>query len=112
MRATGARAAARTLSGGNQQKLVLGRSLARAPRVLVAENPTRGLDTHATHAVHARLRAVADAGAAVVLHSSDLDEVIALADRVVVMAGGRLYAVPDRRDRAAIGALMLAGGAQ
>ena len=112
VRATGARAAARTLSGGNQQKLVLGRSLARAPRVLVAENPTRGLDTHATQAVHARLRAVADAGAAVVLHSSDLDEVIALADRVVVMAGGRLYAAPDRRDRAAIGALMLAGGAQ
>ena len=82
----GPRARADSLSGGNQQKLVIARELARAPRIMVAENPTRGLDLRATVAVHARLRAAADAGAAVLVHSSDLDEVLELADRVLVVA--------------------------
>lgn len=89
---------AATLSGGNQQKLVLARELSDSPELLVAENPTRGLDIRATREVHARLRAAARRGAAVVVHSSDLDEVLALADRVVVMHAGAMIDVSGRRD--------------
>ncbi len=99
------RAPVRTLSGGNQQKLVVGRELDGAPRLFVVENPTRGLDVRATQAVHDRLRAAAANGAGVVVYSSDLDEVLALASRVVVMYGGRLVAAPN--DRTAIGRAML-----
>ena len=105
VRASGDAAIARTLSGGNQQKLVLGRELAGAPGAIVAENPTRGLDFRATAAVHAALRDARDAGAAVVLYSSDLDEVLLLADRVYAMHDGRLRETP--RDRDAIGRAIL-----
>ncbi|MGV3708572.1 MAG: ABC transporter ATP-binding protein [Gemmatimonas sp.] len=109
VRASGADAEARTLSGGNQQKLVLGRELADHPDALIVENPTRGLDFRATAAVHASLREARDAGTAVVVYSSDLDEVLALANRVVVVYAGRLTEValtaPDAR--AAIGRAML-----
>ena len=105
VRAPGPRALARTLSGGNQQKLVLARELDGHSPMLVVENPTRGLDVRATAAVHERLRAVAAAGTAVVLYSSDLDEVLALATRVLVMHAGRLREVPDDRD--AVGRAML-----
>jgi simple sugar transport system ATP-binding protein len=108
VRAPGPRASARSLSGGNQQKLVVARELAAdatPPPLLVAENPTRGLDVRATAAVHERLRAARDAGAAVVVHSTDLDEVLALADRVVAMYGGRVTDVPA--DREAVGRAML-----
>jgi simple sugar transport system ATP-binding protein len=87
------RTVAGQLSGGNQQKLVLARELAGAPALLVAENPTRGLDIRATAAVHDRLRAVRDGGSAVVVYSSDLDEVLGLADRVLVVHGGRVREV-------------------
>jgi ABC-type uncharacterized transport system ATPase subunit len=108
-----------TLSGGNQQKLVLARELESdpssqdpivvgqpaahdrpAPRLtaLVAENPTRGLDIQATAAVHARLRDARDRGMALVVYSSDLDEVLALADRVLVLAGGSAREVAGDRD--------------
>jgi simple sugar transport system ATP-binding protein len=97
-------------SGGNQQKLVLGRTLAQRPRVLVAENPTRGLDIHATELVHAQLRRAAAGGAGILIYSSDLDEVLALADRVVVMSAGELMAAAPRADRAAVGQLMVRGG--
>jgi ABC-type uncharacterized transport system ATPase subunit len=105
VRAGGANERARALSGGNQQKLVLARELADAPALVVAENPTRGLDIRAMRDVHARLRAVATDGAAVVLHSSDLDEVLALSDRVVVMHGGAVQAVAG--DRESVGRAML-----
>jgi simple sugar transport system ATP-binding protein len=106
VRAANVRAPMRTLSGGNQQKLVLARELAppelpggvdeRAPAI-VAENPTRGLDVRATGDVHARLQAARSAGSAVVLYSSDLDEVLALASRVLVVHSGSVReAVPDR----------------
>lgn len=96
--ASGPMAAAGSLSGGNQQKLMLARALASNPKVVVAENPTRGLDVAATAEVHARLRALAAEGAAILFHSTDLDEVMLLADRVVVVSGGtvRYPAVPDR----------------
>ena len=108
--ASGPEALAAELSGGNQQKLVLARELARAPRVIVAENPTRGLDLKASEAIHARLRAAAAAGAAVLIYSSDLDEVLALAHRVLVAARGALLDVPEGAGRAQVGQLMVTGG--
>ena len=98
-------AAASTLSGGNQQKLVLARELSGCPDLIVAENPTRGLDIVATAAVHAHLRQAALGGAAVVFHSADLDELLSLATRIVVMFAGFLREVSQ--DRAAVGAAML-----
>ena len=106
VRAPGPDVPMRTLSGGNQQKLVLARELDGHPALLVAENPTRGLDFVATAAVHDALRAARANGVAVVLYSSDLDEVLALADRVVVMLGGRLQAL-DTTDRDLVGRAML-----
>jgi simple sugar transport system ATP-binding protein len=105
IRAEGARLRARALSGGNQQKLVLARELSAAPRLLVAENPTRGLDIRATRAVHERLRKGAADGTAVVVYSSDLDEVLALATRVVVVHAGQLC--ETSLDRDAVGRAML-----
>jgi general nucleoside transport system ATP-binding protein len=97
----------RSLSGGNQQKFVLGRELADAPKALIVENPTRGLDIRATEDVHTALRAARDSGAAIVVYSSDLDEVLALADRVVVVSAGHLLSTPA--DRESVGRAMLAG---
>jgi simple sugar transport system ATP-binding protein len=99
-----------SLSGGNQQKVVLGRELSRQPRVVVAENPTRGLDLRASDAIHARLRAAAASGAAVLVYSSDLDEVLALAGRLLVAARGSISEVPAGATRAQIGELMVTGG--
>jgi len=96
---------ARTLSGGNQQKLILARELAGSPALLVVENPTRGLDIRATQAVHERLRAVARSGAAVVLYSSDLEELLQLAMRILVLHAGRLGECALDRD--AVGRAML-----
>ena len=105
VRARSAGSRARTLSGGNQQKLVVGRELEGAPRALVAENPTRGLDVQATAAVHQRLREAKQRGAAVVFYSSDLDEVLAIADRTIVVFDGAVYDVPP--DREQVGRAML-----
>jgi simple sugar transport system ATP-binding protein len=109
VRAASASVAMRTLSGGNQQKLVLGRELASTPQALVVENPTRGLDIRATEAVHTALRAARDAGTAVVIYSSDLDEVLTLADRILVVSGGAVR--PVAKDRDAVGRAMLAADA-
>ncbi len=107
VRAPSAAVAARTLSGGNQQKLVLGRELVPQPQALVVENPSRGLDFRATLAVHAALRSARDTGSAVLLYSSDLDEVLALADRVYAMHEGLVTEVV--RDRDVVGRAMLRG---
>jgi simple sugar transport system ATP-binding protein len=107
--APGPEASAATLSGGNQQRLVVARELSRRPAVVVAENPTRGLDIRATATIHARLRRAASEGAAVLFHSSDLDEVLELATRVVVARRGVLIQAPPGATRETIGALMLAG---
>jgi general nucleoside transport system ATP-binding protein len=101
---------AAALSGGNQQKVIVARELARQPRVVVAENPTRGLDLRAAAAIHARLRAAAAGGAAVLVYSSDLDEVLALADRLLVAARGTLIEPPPGATRAQVGELMVTGG--
>jgi ABC-type uncharacterized transport system ATPase subunit len=90
IRAQSPRQRAGALSGGNQQKVILARELDRDPDVLIASEPTRGLDTEATRFVHDRLRAAAARGAAVVLITSDLDEAFALGDAIHVIYRGRL----------------------
>ena len=111
VRAGGPAVPAATLSGGNQQKFVVARALDTGPRVIVAENPARGLDLHATAAVHAELRRAAAGGAAVVVHSTDLDEVLELGTRIVVVAGGRLTPAGPFAGREEVGRLMLGAGA-
>ena len=100
---------ARTLSGGNQQRVVVARELEAGRDFLVAENPTRGLDVMATAFVHDELRRLRRGGeTGIALLSTDLDEVLTLADRVFVMIRGRLAAVPDaERTRDGVGARML-----
>ncbi len=110
--APGVDTTAGALSGGNQQRLVVGRELLVATDLLVAENPTRGLDVSATAFVHDELRRVTDVdtGPGVVLISSDLDEVLALSDRVLVLSRGRLHEVAEgARTREGVGAVMLGG---
>ena len=81
---------ASSLSGGNQQKVVLARELSRRPRVLVADNPTWGLDVGAIDYVHRRLLDVKHNGAAVLLLSMDLEELLKLSDRLIVLFRGRI----------------------
>lgn len=96
-----------TLSGGNQQKIVMARALGRGPRVIIAENPTRGLDVRAASDVHEQLRAAAAAGAAVIFSSADLDEVVLLAQRILIASAGRIRAAPHGVSRDHVGSLML-----
>ena len=77
-------------SGGNQQKLVLARELGQAPKVLLVGQPTRGVDIGAIEFIYSQLRAMRDAGCAVLVVSSELDEILALSDRVIVMNQGRI----------------------
>lgn len=95
----------RTLSGGNQQKFVLAREFADEPTVVIAENPTRGLDVNSRVAVHGELRKARARNAAIVIYSSDLDELLELCDRVYAMHAGRL--TETAFDRAMIGRAML-----
>jgi simple sugar transport system ATP-binding protein len=103
----------RLLSGGNMQKLILGRALDGDPAVILANQPTRGLDVGAVAYVQERLLAARARGAAVLLISEDLDEVLALADRIAVMHRGRLSEPFARGEKttAEIGALMAGAGA-
>ncbi len=98
-------------SGGNQQKLVLAREAQAEPVVLLVGQPTRGVDIGAIEFIHARLRAHRDAGGAVLVVSSELDEILALSDRVIVMNAGRVAGELPIQDchEAALGRLM--GGA-
>ena len=115
VRGAGALSAARALSGGNLQKLILARALTapdgRPPRLIVAHQPTWGLDVGAVAAVQAQLLAARDAQAAVLLISDDLDEVMALGDRIAVMHAGHLSAALPAAvwSRATLG-LAMAGG--
>ncbi|MGE5673647.1 MAG: ABC transporter ATP-binding protein [Mycobacterium leprae] len=100
----------RLLSGGNQQKLLVGRELATDPQVIVAAQPVRGLDVAATEAVHDMLQQARQDGKAVLLISEDLDELLSLADRIAVLSEGRVMGVvaADPAAMAQIG-LMMAG---
>ena len=82
-----------TLSGGNQQKVVLGKWLALAPRVIVFDEPTQGVDVGAKAEIHRLIRGLADEGAAVVMISSDMEEIVAESDRVAVMHDGRITGI-------------------
>jgi simple sugar transport system ATP-binding protein len=109
IRATSAELKAGALSGGNQQKVVVARELSRPIKVLLASQPTRGLDVGSIEYVHRRIVAERDQGTAVLIVSSELDEVLALGDRIAVMFRGRLIGVVDpSAGREAIG-LMMAG---
>jgi simple sugar transport system ATP-binding protein len=89
---------ARALSGGNQQKVVIAREMGRNFTVLLASQPTRGVDVGAIEFIHERLRAARAAGKAILLVSADLAEVLALSDRIGVMYEGRLVVILDRAD--------------
>jgi len=90
IRATSIEMTAGTLSGGNQQKVIVARELGRDVRLLIANQPTRGLDVGSIEFVHHRIVAARDQGAAVLICSTELDEIYALADRIVVMYEGRI----------------------
>jgi ABC-type uncharacterized transport system ATPase subunit len=98
VRCPGPQAATRLLSGGNMQKLILGREMAQSPRIILANQPTRGLDIGAVGYVHQQLLKARANGAGILLISEDLDELLALSDRVVVMYHGRMSAPMARKD--------------
>jgi len=113
VRCPGPQAKIRLLSGGNMQKLLLARALEPGPKVVLAAQPTRGLDVGATEAVHRRLLEARRRGAAVLLISEDLDELFALADRIVVVFRGRLAEAgpAEALDARDIGLMMAGHGA-
>ncbi len=101
----------RSLSGGNQQKVILGRELAGDRPLLILDQPTRGLDVRSTEAVHTEIRTQRDLGRAILLVSSDLEELFALADRLVVLHRGRLAATLaiESTNLDQVGRIMLTG---
>jgi ABC-type uncharacterized transport system ATPase subunit len=109
--ATGPDAPAADLSGGNQQRFIIARALAAGADLIVAEEPARGLDLKAASEVYDRLRAAANAGAGVLVHAADLDELMTIADRIVVVANGVTREPPVGAARAEIGTMMLGGEA-
>jgi ribose transport system ATP-binding protein len=103
--------AVRTLSGGNQQKVVLARWLLRDCKVLILDEPTRGVDVGARTEIYALIRTLADAGVAVVVVSSEVEEVLGLADRVLVVREGRVVhdAPADELDESKVLDLVMEG---
>ncbi len=100
----------RTLSGGNQQKIMLARALAAAPRALVLAQPTRGVDIRAARAIHEQILAARDRGVAILLVSADQDELRLLSSRILVLGRGRIVAeLPPSADDQTLGAAMLGG---
>jgi general nucleoside transport system ATP-binding protein len=111
VRTTSVLTQAGTLSGGNQQKVVVAREMGRDVKLLIVSQPTRGLDVGSIEFVHKRVVAQRDAGAAVLIVSSELDEIYALADRIAVMYEGRIVAfVPPTIEEQELGLLMAGGG--
>ncbi len=108
IQATGPNAPAKSLSGGNQQKLIVGRELSKDPDIIVAAQPTRGLDIGAAKYIRDLLVKMKKNGRAILLVSADLDEVLSLSDRVAIMYEGRFMTVapPEELDREAIGMFM------
>jgi simple sugar transport system ATP-binding protein len=108
IQASGVEAATASLSGGNLQKLILGREISRGPRLLVIHQPTQGLDLASCRFVAERIERLAEDGCAVLLLSSDLDEILHLSTRVLVMYRGRIAGSFEggRIDRRSIGRAM------
>src|SRR6185369_12581556 len=99
-----------SLSGGNQQKVVLAKWLAMKPKVMIFDEPTRGIDVGAKGEIYAMLRALANAGVAILMISSDMEEVIGVSDRIAVMHEGRISGFLDRTEFSEHNVLMLAVG--
>ncbi len=108
IRARGPEQLVRQLSGGNQQKVVLGKWLATNPRILIMDEPTRGIDVGAKAEIHQLMRKLAGDGMAILMISSELPEVLGMSDRVLVMGGGRILAEFASEDATAeaVGAAM------
>jgi len=108
IRTPGIDAPVANLSGGNQQKVIVAREFSRPIKLLIASQPTRGLDVGSVEYIHKRILAARDAGTAILLVSSELDEIVALSDRIAVMYKGRLTGVvkPDEVTRQQLGLLM------
>jgi ABC-type uncharacterized transport system ATPase subunit len=105
--------AARNLSGGNQQKVIVAREMGSDPKVLLAAQPTRGVDIGAIEFIHRQIVKERDAGAAVLLVSAELDEVRSLSDRIAVMYEGRIVSIePPDTPEERLGLLMTGGGAK
>jgi general nucleoside transport system ATP-binding protein len=102
---------ARALSGGNQQKLIIGREFDLHPRLLLVSQPTRGVDIGAIEFIHRKLIELRDAGAAILLVSAELDEVLSLSDRVLVIYQGRIVGEvdPQKIDEEELGMMMICG---
>ena len=98
MKASSIEAPVATLSGGNQQKVVLAKWLALRPRVIVFDEPTQGVDVGAKVEIHRLIRGLAEDGTAVVMISSDMEEVVAESDRVAVMHDGRITGILARAE--------------
>jgi simple sugar transport system ATP-binding protein len=101
-----------SLSGGNQQKVVVAREFSRPVKLVIASQPTRGLDVGSIEYIHRRLVEQRDAGAAVLIVSTELDEVLAVGDRVAVMLGGRIVAIVEGPAATRENVGMLMGGAE
>ncbi|MBI2720298.1 MAG: sugar ABC transporter ATP-binding protein [Rhizobiales bacterium] len=114
IRARGPDQTVRELSGGNQQKVVLGKWLATNPRILIMDEPTRGIDVGSKAEIHILMRKLAGEGMAILMISSELPEVLGMSDRVLVMNGGRIVATFDRQDATpeAVGAAMTRAGGE
>ncbi|MED4604011.1 ATP-binding cassette domain-containing protein, partial [Paenibacillus validus] len=113
VRMSGLDSEARSLSGGNQQKAIIAREIDQNPELLIAAQPTRGLDVGAIEFIHKRLIEQRDKGKAVLLLSHELDEILQLSDRIVVICGGKIIgeADPARTSDRELG-LMMAGSGQ
>jgi simple sugar transport system ATP-binding protein len=112
VRTTSVNAAASTLSGGNQQKVIVAREFSHSDELLIASQPTRGLDVGSIQYIHEQIVAKRDEGVAVLLVSSELDEIFALGDRIAVICEGRIVGIVEtsKTTRDEVGLLMAGGG--
>jgi simple sugar transport system ATP-binding protein len=111
VRGGGPQTPARSLSGGNQQKVIIAREVERDPRILIAAQPTRGLDVGAIEFVHRRLVAERDEGRGILLVSLELDEILSLSDRILVLYEGRIVGeFPPTATEEELGLAMIGGG--
>jgi simple sugar transport system ATP-binding protein len=113
VRGGGPQTPARSLSGGNQQKVIIAREVERDPRILIAAQPTRGLDVGAIEFVHRRLVAERDEGRGILLVSLELEEILSLSDRILVLYEGRIVGeFPPTATEEELGIAMIGGGRQ
>jgi rhamnose transport system ATP-binding protein len=110
LKATSIETLAKNLSGGNQQKVALARWLITKPKVLILDEPTQGIDVHAKSEIYQLIGALAEAGMAILLISSEMSEILALSDRIAVMSKGELVGIFDRKDASPDEILRLALG--